>query len=123
MIQFDEAALREGLPLLQSEWSTYLDWAVDSFRICSSGVRDETKSTHMCYSEFNDIIDAIGAMDATSFQSRRRARRWSCSMRSGSTNIRTRSGRGLRHTFAARAGYGRDEDLLMLARRRKRSSE
>ncbi|WP_426439977.1 5-methyltetrahydropteroyltriglutamate--homocysteine S-methyltransferase [Bradyrhizobium genosp. P] len=65
MIQIDEAALREGLPLRRSEWNTYLDWAVECFRICSSGVRDETQiHTHMCYSEFNDIIDAIGAMDA-----------------------------------------------------------
>jgi 5-methyltetrahydropteroyltriglutamate--homocysteine methyltransferase len=65
MIQIDEAALREGLPLRKSEWKTYLDWAVESFRICSSGVRNETQiHTHMCYSEFNDIIDAIGAMDA-----------------------------------------------------------
>jgi 5-methyltetrahydropteroyltriglutamate--homocysteine methyltransferase len=65
MIQIDEAALREGLPLRQSEWKAYLDWAVDAFRLCSSGVRDETQiHTHMCYSEFNDIIDAIGAMDA-----------------------------------------------------------
>ena len=65
MIQIDEAALREGLPLRKSEWKTYLDWAVDSFRLCASGVADETQThTHMCYSEFNDIIDAIGAMDA-----------------------------------------------------------
>jgi 5-methyltetrahydropteroyltriglutamate--homocysteine methyltransferase len=65
MIQIDEAALREGLPLRKSEWQNYLGWAVESFRICSSGVRDETQiHTHMCYSEFNDIIDAIGAMDA-----------------------------------------------------------
>ena len=65
MIQIDEAALREGLPLRQSEWKHYLDWAVDAFRLCSSGVRDGTQiHTHMCYSEFNDIIDAIGAMDA-----------------------------------------------------------
>ncbi|MGM4892185.1 5-methyltetrahydropteroyltriglutamate--homocysteine S-methyltransferase [Tardiphaga sp. 839_C3_N1_4] len=65
MIQIDEAALREGLPLRKSEWKSYLDWAVESFRICSSGVRDDTQiHTHMCYSEFNDIIDAIGAMDA-----------------------------------------------------------
>jgi 5-methyltetrahydropteroyltriglutamate--homocysteine methyltransferase len=65
MIQIDEAALREGLPLRKSEWKIYLDWAVESFRFCSSGVRDETQiHTHMCYSEFNDIIDAIGAMDA-----------------------------------------------------------
>ena len=65
MIQIDEAALREGLPLRRSEWQAYLDWAVESFRICSSGVGDETQiHTHMCYSEFNDIIEAIGAMDA-----------------------------------------------------------
>ncbi|MDB5617539.1 5-methyltetrahydropteroyltriglutamate--homocysteine S-methyltransferase [Tardiphaga sp.] len=65
MIQIDEAALREGLPLRRVEWKGYLDWAVASFRICSSGARSETQiHTHMCYSEFNDIIDAIGAMDA-----------------------------------------------------------
>lgn len=65
MIQIDEAALREGLPLRKLQWKSYLDWAVESFRICSSGVSDETQiHTHMCYSEFNDIIDAIGAMDA-----------------------------------------------------------
>ncbi|MCA6118057.1 5-methyltetrahydropteroyltriglutamate--homocysteine S-methyltransferase [Bradyrhizobium sp. WSM 1738] len=65
MIQIDEAALREGLPLRKSDWKAYLDWAVDAFRLCSSGVRDETQiHTHMCYSEFNDIIGAIGAMDA-----------------------------------------------------------
>jgi 5-methyltetrahydropteroyltriglutamate--homocysteine methyltransferase len=65
MIQIDEAALREGLPLRKSEWKAYLDWAVDSFRVSSSGVADETQiHTHMCYSEFNDIIDAIAAMDA-----------------------------------------------------------
>ncbi|MCA1456754.1 5-methyltetrahydropteroyltriglutamate--homocysteine S-methyltransferase [Bradyrhizobium sp. BRP22] len=65
MIQIDEAALREGLPLRSSEWTIYLNWAVDSFRICACGVQDETQiHTHMCYSEFNDIIDAIAAMDA-----------------------------------------------------------
>jgi 5-methyltetrahydropteroyltriglutamate--homocysteine methyltransferase len=65
MIQIDEAALREGLPLRRSEWQAYLDWAVESFRLCSSGVRDATQiHTHMCYSEFNYIIDAIAAMDA-----------------------------------------------------------
>lgn len=65
MIQIDEAALREGLPLRKAEWKTYLDWAVESFRLCSSGVSDETQiHTHMCYSEFNDIIDAIAMMDA-----------------------------------------------------------
>ncbi|PWE77155.1 5-methyltetrahydropteroyltriglutamate--homocysteine methyltransferase [Bradyrhizobium sp. SUTN9-2] len=65
MIQIDEAALREGLPLRRSDWKTYLDWAVESFRICSTGVADATQiHTHMCYSEFNAIIDAIAAMDA-----------------------------------------------------------
>lgn len=65
MIQIDEAALREGLPLRRAEWKAYLDWAVECFRLCSSGVADRTQiHTHMCYSEFNDIIAAIGAMDA-----------------------------------------------------------
>ena len=65
MIQIDEAALREGLPLRKADWKTYLNWAVQSFRLCSTGVADETQiHTHMCYSEFNDIIDAIAAMDA-----------------------------------------------------------
>lgn len=65
MIQIDEAALREGLPLRRSEWKAYLDWAVECFRLCASGVDDATQiHTHMCYSEFNDIIDAIAAMDA-----------------------------------------------------------
>jgi len=65
IIQIDEAALREGLPLRRSEWRQYLNWAVDAFRISANGVADETQiHTHMCYSEFNDIIEAIAAMDA-----------------------------------------------------------
>ncbi|MGY4829076.1 5-methyltetrahydropteroyltriglutamate--homocysteine S-methyltransferase [Sphaerotilaceae bacterium SBD11-9] len=65
VIQIDEAALREGLPLRKSEWTNYLDWAVESFRITANGVADETQiHTHMCYSEFNDIIQSIAAMDA-----------------------------------------------------------
>jgi 5-methyltetrahydropteroyltriglutamate--homocysteine methyltransferase len=65
IIQIDEAALREGLPLRQGEWQAYLDWAVECFRITSSGVGDATQiHTHMCYSEFNDIIASIAAMDA-----------------------------------------------------------
>jgi 5-methyltetrahydropteroyltriglutamate--homocysteine methyltransferase len=65
VIQIDEAALREGLPLRRPEWSDYLQWAVESFRIAANGVRDETQiHTHMCYSEFNDIIASIAAMDA-----------------------------------------------------------
>jgi 5-methyltetrahydropteroyltriglutamate--homocysteine methyltransferase len=65
VIQIDEAALREGLPLRKSQWKHYLDWAVESFRITANGVKDETQvHTHMCYSEFNDIIEAIAQMDA-----------------------------------------------------------
>jgi len=65
IIQIDEAALREGLPLRRSEWQEYLSWAVNSFRIAAAGVADETQiHTHMCYSEFNDIIESIAAMDA-----------------------------------------------------------
>lgn len=65
IIQIDEAALREGLPLRQSQWHIYLDWAISSFRVSANGVSDETQiHTHMCYSEFNDIIEAIAAMDA-----------------------------------------------------------
>jgi 5-methyltetrahydropteroyltriglutamate--homocysteine methyltransferase len=65
IIQIDEAALREGLPLRRSQWAEYLDWAVESFRISANGVSDSTQiHTHMCYSEFNDIIEAIAHMDA-----------------------------------------------------------
>ena len=64
-IQIDEPAFREGLPLRESQWDDYLDWAVECFRLASSGVRNETQiHTHMCYSEFNDIIEAIADMDA-----------------------------------------------------------
>ena len=65
IIQIDEAALREGLPLRRTEWEAYLGWAVGAFRIAANGVGDATQiHTHMCYSEFNDIIAAIAAMDA-----------------------------------------------------------
>jgi 5-methyltetrahydropteroyltriglutamate--homocysteine methyltransferase len=65
MIQIDEPALREGLPLRSAQWDGYLDWAVGCFRLATSGVRDETQiHTHMCYSEFDDIIEAIKSMDA-----------------------------------------------------------
>ncbi len=64
-IQIDEPAFREGLPLRRRDWTRYLDWAVRCFRIASAVVRDETQiHTHMCYSEFNDVIEAIAAMDA-----------------------------------------------------------
>ena len=65
IIQIDEAAFREGLPLRRAQWQHYLDWATEAFRLTASGVRDETQiHTHMCYSEFNDVIDSIAAMDA-----------------------------------------------------------
>ncbi|MGM0825415.1 MAG: 5-methyltetrahydropteroyltriglutamate--homocysteine S-methyltransferase [Pseudomonadota bacterium] len=65
IIQIDEPALREGLPLRQNAWQGYLDWAVECFRLSAAGVDDATQiHTHMCYSEFNDIIDAIAALDA-----------------------------------------------------------
>ncbi|KIA87231.1 5-methyltetrahydropteroyltriglutamate--homocysteine S-methyltransferase [Flavobacterium sp. AED] len=65
IIQIDEPAIREGLPLRKEEWATYLDWAVKAFRISASGVKDDTQiHTHMCYSEFNDIIQNIADMDA-----------------------------------------------------------
>jgi 5-methyltetrahydropteroyltriglutamate--homocysteine methyltransferase len=64
-IQIDEPAIREGLPLRRADWAEYLDWAVKAFRLSAAGVRDETQiHTHMCYAEFNDIIEAIAALDA-----------------------------------------------------------
>lgn len=65
IIQIDEPALREGLPLRRSDWQEYLKWAVECFCLAAGGVKDSTQlHTHMCYAEFNDIIGAIGAMDA-----------------------------------------------------------
>ncbi|MES2961833.1 MAG: 5-methyltetrahydropteroyltriglutamate--homocysteine S-methyltransferase [Pseudomonadota bacterium] len=65
IVQIDEAALREGLPIRKANWANYLKWAVEAFRISASGVEDKTQiHTHMCYSEFNDIIAAISDMDA-----------------------------------------------------------
>ncbi|MCX2432079.1 5-methyltetrahydropteroyltriglutamate--homocysteine S-methyltransferase [Pedobacter sp. GR22-10] len=65
IIQIDEPAIREGLPLRKKDWQTYLNWAVNAFKISASGVKDETQiHTHMCYSEFNDIIQNIADMDA-----------------------------------------------------------
>jgi 5-methyltetrahydropteroyltriglutamate--homocysteine methyltransferase len=64
-IQIDEPALREGLPLRAAERQTYLDYAVECFRLASAGAQDTTQiHTHMCYSDFNDIVEAIGALDA-----------------------------------------------------------
>ncbi len=65
IIQVDEPALREGLPLRRSNWNTYLDWAVNAFKLATSSVADETQiHTHMCYCEFDDILPSIAALDA-----------------------------------------------------------
>src|SRR5437867_2997903 len=65
VIQIDEPALREGLPLRHADWTAYLDWAVSAFRLATAGVSDATQiHTHMCYSEFNDVIRVIEKMDA-----------------------------------------------------------
>lgn len=65
IIQIDEPALREGLPLRKRDWQEYLTWAVESFRLSAAVAKDETQiHTHMCYSEFNDIMASIAAMDA-----------------------------------------------------------
>jgi 5-methyltetrahydropteroyltriglutamate--homocysteine methyltransferase len=65
IIQIDEPAFREGLPLQKKNWKRYLEWAVDCFKIASGEVKDETQiHTHMCYAEFNEILDAIAEMDA-----------------------------------------------------------
>jgi 5-methyltetrahydropteroyltriglutamate--homocysteine methyltransferase len=65
IIQIDEPALREGLPLRQSDWAAYLTWAVDAFRLNAAVAQDDTQiHTHMCYCEFNDIMDSIAALDA-----------------------------------------------------------
>src|SRR5690606_18241926 len=65
VIQIDEPAMREGLPLRRADWKAYLGWAVACFRLTISGIADRTQiHTHMCYSEFNDIIESIAALDA-----------------------------------------------------------
>jgi 5-methyltetrahydropteroyltriglutamate--homocysteine methyltransferase len=65
VIQIDEPALREGLPLRRADWAAYLSWAVEAFRLTAAGVRDDTQiHTHMCYCEFNDIIESVAALDA-----------------------------------------------------------
>ncbi|ELL17574.1 5-methyltetrahydropteroyltriglutamate--homocysteine S-methyltransferase [Neisseria meningitidis 61103] len=65
VIQIDEPAIREGLPLKRADWDAYLAWASEAFRLSSTGCEDSTQiHTHMCYSEFNDILPAIASMDA-----------------------------------------------------------
>jgi 5-methyltetrahydropteroyltriglutamate--homocysteine methyltransferase len=93
IIQIDEAALREGLPLRRGDWQTYLAWAVECFRLTSSGVRDVTQiHTHRCYSEVNDIIASIGAMDADVISIETARSKWSCWTPSRAIAISPKSG-------------------------------
>ncbi|MDO6685170.1 MULTISPECIES: 5-methyltetrahydropteroyltriglutamate--homocysteine S-methyltransferase [unclassified Agarivorans] len=65
VIQIDEPAIREGMPLKRSEWQHYLDWAVSAFKLSAASAQPETQiHTHMCYSEFNDIMPSVAALDA-----------------------------------------------------------
>jgi 5-methyltetrahydropteroyltriglutamate--homocysteine methyltransferase len=65
IIQVDEPALREGLPLRRSDWAPYLEWAVKAFKLATSGIADATQiHTHMCYCEFEDILPSIAELDA-----------------------------------------------------------
>ncbi|CRF08182.1 TPA: 5-methyltetrahydropteroyltriglutamate--homocysteine S-methyltransferase [Yersinia enterocolitica] len=65
IIQIDEPALREGLPLRRADWQAYLQWAVDAFKLNAAVAQNDTQiHTHMCYCEFNDIMDSIAALDA-----------------------------------------------------------
>ena len=110
IVQIDEAAFREGLPLRRAQWQEYLDWAVEAFRLSASGVRDETQiHTHMCYSEFNDVIEAIAAMDADviTIETSRSDMELLRGLRSLRLPERHRSGR-LRHPLATGAGHGGD---------------
>jgi 5-methyltetrahydropteroyltriglutamate--homocysteine methyltransferase len=95
IIQIDEPAIREGLPLRRIDWPEYLAWSVGAFRLASSGVSDATQiHTHMCYSEFNDMMDAIVEMDADVISiecSRSRMELRNCSMRSTMYTTPTRS--------------------------------
>jgi len=94
IIQIDEPALREGLPLRRGDWAAYLDWAVNAFRLAASGVRDDTQiHTHMCYCEFDDILDSIAALDADVISIETSRSNMNCSTRSRSFSTRTPSDR------------------------------
>ena len=110
IVQLDEPALREGLPLQRADWPEYLRWAVSAFRVASSGVADETQlHTHMCYAEFDDIIDAIAAFDADviSIEASRSNMELLRHLRRLSVSERDRS-RRLGHPFAPCPGGHRD---------------
>ena len=95
VIQIDEAALREGLPLRKSQWKNYLDWAVESFRVTANGVRDETQihTHHGATPSSTTSSRPSPTWMPTSSPSRRRVPTWNCSTRSTTSSTRTRSGR------------------------------
>ena len=103
VIQIDEPALREGLPLARSQWAEYLAWAGDAFRLAACGVADRTQiHTHMCYAEFNHIIEAIAALDADVISiEASRVRHGVAAARWPTSAIPTRSGRACT-TFTVR---------------------
>ena len=119
IIQVDEPAIREGLPLRSDRWDEYLDWAVVRFRLSTCSVRDETQiQTHMCYSEFGDIMEQIQEMDADVLLIRPRARGWSCSRTGSSAATRTRSRPGLYDIHSPRVPSTEEmAELLRLAAR------
>lgn len=92
IIQIDEPALREGLPLRRSDWDAYLQWGVEAFRINAAVAKDDTQiHTHMCYCEFNDIMDSIAALDADVITIEPRVPTWSCWSRLKSLIIQMKS--------------------------------
>ncbi len=108
IIQVDEPAIREGLPLRRQDRGAYLRWAVDAFRLATSGARDETQiHTHMCYSEFSDILDAIAKWMPTCSRSRPRARNGVLGRLSAVPLSERNRSWGLRHPLSTRPALKR----------------
>ena len=125
MIQIDEAALREGLPLRRRDWDHYLDWAIRCFRICCSETGDSTQiHTHMCYSEFNGILPAIIAMDADVISIEASRSRMELLDALTSQGYPNEIGPGIYDIHSPRIpGIGEIETLLTLARQRLRDGQ
>lgn len=125
MIQIDEAALREGLPLRRRDWDHYLDWAIRCFRICCSETGDSTQiHTHMCYSEFNGILPAIIAMDADVISIEASRSRMELLDALTSQGYPNEIGPGIYDIHSPRIpGIGEIETLLGLARQRLRDGQ
>ncbi len=122
IVQIDEPALREGLPLRRAHWAEYLDWAVKAFRLSASSAAPATQiHTHMCYSEFNDIIDSIDAMDADviSIENSRSNEELLARLHDQQVRADDRP-RRLRHPLAGRPGHRRDRRAAQARDRRPR---